>query len=217
MTMNRREFGKVTLGGVAIMAIGVEAGCDLASALTEADNIILLLSPLADGVAGIIEIADPPLAPAVMAADKLYDLAIANVETLLAQWAKASAAAQPGILSQALVAVQELNADSASLISSIAQIKGSEAAEIGAITSAITGEISALLTVIPQIGAMGGTTAAANGFAKKAMFGRVNLHGAQSAKSWRGGLVKRMKTPTGLPMDTARTALASKLEALQLK
>jgi hypothetical protein len=216
--MNRRQFSghlvKGALGASLLGTVVIEEGCSLSSALQEADNILLLLAPLGDGIFSIVEIADPPLALPLAGISKIYDAAVATVESLLAQWAKASAAAQPGILSQAQVAVQELNADAVNLISA-AQVKNpTTASQIASITSAVTGEISALLTVIPQIGALGGTTVALR---KATFFKGVDTWGQPSAKQWRSRLVKCLKDSTGLPMDTARTALAAKLEALPLK
>jgi hypothetical protein len=215
--MNRRDLIKSTvIGGLGAMTLTTE-GCTLASALTEADNILIFIAPLGDGAAAIIEIADPAIAPAVAAAAKIYDLAVTTVEGLLKQWAAASASAQPGILAQVQAAVVTLQADASALIAA-AQVKAaSTAAEIGSIFGAITSEISALLTVIPQIGALGGTTAALNKLTQKSVFGRGNLYGGQSAKSWRSGLVTRLSTPTGQPMDTARVALATTLKGLELK
>jgi len=216
--ITRRRFGLITMGGVAVLALGTEEGCNLSSALTEADNIIMLIAPLGDGAAVIVEIADPPLAPAVMAAVKIYDLGVAAVEKYLADWAKAAGSAQPGILSQAQAAVLALKNDVASLIAA-AQVKSaSAAAEIEVIFGTIVNEISALLTVIPQIGALGGTTQAMNAYSKTVASGRAkNLYGVRSAKTHRNDLVKRFSRPTGTAIDPARTALGAKLSALQMK
>lgn len=216
--MNRRIFiGNLTAGAAGAMllgAVGFEEGCNLASALQEADNILTLIAPLGDGIASIVEIADPAIALEVAAAVKVYDAAVAVVEADLANWSKASAAAQPGILSQAMAATQTLNADAAGLIK-LAQVKDpTSAAQIASITSAVTGEISALLTVIPQIGALGGTTAALGRFVIRK---GVNTWSQPSAKQWRGRLVKGLNESTGTPSDVPCKALAAKLKALPLK
>jgi hypothetical protein len=220
----RRDFGK-TLGLAALaLATGssfLVSGCSLASALTEADNILLLISPLGDGIAAIVEIADPLIAPAVAAAVKVYDLAVTTVDGLLKQWAAAAAAAQPGILSQALAAVTVLQQDAANLITA-AQVKATAAAaQISAVTGVVLKEIAALLTVIPQIGALGGTTAAAamvvRKYATGGLFHHVNLDHLRSAKQNRSDLVARLKTATGTAVDPACVNLAMRLEELPLK
>lgn len=213
MNISRREFGRKALLLPLAVAIMQSAGCSLSSALTEADNILALISPLGDGVAAIIDIADPALAPAVTAATAIYDIAVKAVEGFLSKWATASATAQPGILSQAQAAVQALAADATNLIAAARVTDATTAAEVAAITAAITGELSALLTVIPQIGAMGGTSFALGRLAVRKGF---KTYGP-SAKSVRSELAKRMSEPTGKPIDAARAALAVKLKSLQLK
>jgi hypothetical protein len=212
MELTRRAFNAILIVGGTVALIPLE-GCSLASALTEADNILILIAPLGDGVAAIVEIVDPAIAPAVIAADKIYDLALIAVENLLTEWAAASAAAQPGILAQAEEAIVTLQQDAQALIAA-AQVKGAAAmAEITAIFGAVLGEIAALLKIIPQIGGMGGTTVALNAAAKS---GKLHFKGPL-ARSVRASLVNELSTPTGQPMDAARTELAQKLDALQLK
>jgi len=216
--MNRRQFGGALVTGGAVALIGLDTfmleGCTLASALTEADNILKLIAPLGDGVAAIVEVVDPGIAVAVSAAAKIYDAAATAVENFLDDWAAASAAAQPGILAQAYAALQTLQQDAASLIAA-AQVKASAAAStIAAIFSTVIAEISALLTIIPQIGAMGGTTAA---LARVAHNGRVSLYGHESAKWHRSHLVGILNVSTGTAVDAPAHALATQLSALPLK
>lgn len=217
--ISRRGFIKNSGGSVLLFtAVGSAAffteSCNLASALNEANNIIKLVAPLGDGVAAIVEVADPPLAIAVAGADKLYDAGVVAVENLLSSWATASAAAQPGILAQTQAAIVNLQSNVNSLIVT-AQVKNpTSLAEIGTITGAMTSEISALLTIIPQIGALGGTTTALSKVVQKH---GLQLANHRSAKTWRGNLVKQMNTPTGTAIDAPRTVLAAKLQALDLK
>lgn len=219
MKMNRREFvGDLTKKGIGLVLLSsvvvVEEACTLESAINEADNILTLIAPLGDGVASVISIADPPIAPAVLAASGIYDAAVKAVENFLSDWATATAAAQPGILSETQTAVQVLNQDASNLIAA-SQVKDpTTAAEIGSITAAITDEISALLKVIPQIGAMGGTTAAAR---RLFLSKHVNLYSHRSAKSWRSVLVHQLETPTKTAIDGPRSELAAKLNKLSLK
>jgi|ERR1035437_1321805 hypothetical protein len=212
MKVSRRTFNNILVLSSVGAATLFESNCGTASALAEADNILMFIAPLGDGVAAIVEIADPPIAPLVAAAVAIYDPAVTAVEQFLGDWSKASAAAQPGILAQALAATQALQADAAKLIAA-AQVKNATAAaEIGAIFGALTGEIAALIKAIAHIGSLGGTKASL----AKAANGKMKMYGPD-AKACRQNLVNELSLPTNTALDAPRAALAAKLKALQLK
>lgn len=222
-TLNRRKFlvsgsqsvlaSRVLLGVVAAEAITFEAGCTPASVIGEAGNILTFIAPLGDGAAAIVEIVDPAIAPAVTLADGVYDVAVKALEDLLAKWSTASAATQPDLLDQIEAAAQTLSADAAQLIAA-AQVKSTAAAaRIAAIFGAVTSEISALLNLIPQLKAAGGTTTALQhmGIASK-----VKFAGYKKAEAYRSDLVKQL-APTGdAAVDAKLAALNAKLNGLQL-
>lgn len=223
--MNRREFGKksvLSLVGAGLAsrialtsAVGaialVEEGCTvtLASVLNEAGNILAFVAPLGDGIAAIVEVVDPAVAPLVMAAVAVYDAAIPAIEKLLADWSAASASAQPGILAQIEAAITALQTDVMNIIGSIKGIPASALAEANLIISTILGEISALIKDIANLMSAGGTKASLSKM-KFAMY-------APDARVNRDSMVKRLKIPTGTPMDAPRMALADKLSSIQFK
>jgi hypothetical protein len=222
--LTRREFNsQVALGTVALGTIaGAEFGLNgcsssppsVSTILTEINNILTFIAPLGDGIAAVIEIADPAIAPAVQAAVAIYDKAIPAIEALIAQWAAAAASAQPGILSQIQAAITALQADVTSIISSITGVGAMVLAEINSITSAILGEISSLLKAIGSLGAIGGTSAALGKMASQPKY--MKLAGP-SAKTRRSNLVAELQVPTGTNIDAPCQALAAKLAALPLK
>jgi hypothetical protein len=218
MNLSRRSFiGHLTTGGAAIYLVGCGAGGTptVASILTEADNILMFIAPLGDGAAAIIEVADPAIAPEVLIVVSIYDKAVPAIEQLLTDWAAASAADQPGILSQIEAAVTALQADAQNIISKITGVPATVLAEINSITSSILGEISALLKWILQLKTAGGTSAALHHMAANA-HKYVKMVGP-NAKTQRDILVKQLQVPTNTNIDSARFALATKLAALQLK
>jgi hypothetical protein len=191
-------------------------GCTPSSWLQEADDILLLLAPLGDGVLSILAVADPLEAIRITPLSKVYDTDTAAVEKFLADESVALLAAQPSIIAQLQALVATLHTDSLSLIQA-AQVKNTTVqAEIQAITGSILLEIGAILTVIPSILASGvaGVTGATG---QKIKAGMVPKN-YQSAKTVRGNLVKRLATPTGdAAIDAKCLALSQKLAALTLK
>jgi hypothetical protein len=218
--MDRRKFiGSsilvlTTAGATALLDSCAGGAPTVSSILTEVDNILMFIAPLGDGAAAIIEIADPPLAPLVQTAVAIYDKAIPVIEKYITDWAAASAAAQPGILAQLLATVQALQTDVRSIINSVTGVSATVLAEINSITASILGEVSALLKAIVSLGSAGGTTAALRRMAASRKYAKV---AGPSVKTRRTDLVAQLLVPTGTPIDTARTALAQKLQNLNFK
>jgi hypothetical protein len=216
--VNRRQFvGYLATGAAAatLSSCGAGGTPTVASILTEANNILMFIAPLGDGAAAIVEIADPAIAPEVQIVVAIYDKAVPAIEQLLTDWAAASAADQPGILSQIEAAITALETDVKNIISSITGVSAVVIAEINSITASILGEISALLKAILQLQGAGGTTAALNKMAAAPY--KFRSMAGPNAKTRRDNLVAELKVPTLTAIDPARTALAAKLAALPLK
>lgn len=191
--------GTSLVGGLAFLE-----GCSASDWLQEASNIITLIGPLGDGVLAIVEIADPALAPGLQVIDLAYDAAYQAVAKYLADEAAALKSAQPGAIGQLESFVGVLKNDATNLVSGVAGIRVQPyEAEISSLTNAITGEVNAILSVIPQI---------------KAGVKNVKVPPVQSAKELRKNLVKHFSSETGnARLDAVRTALAIKLNKLDLK
>jgi prophage DNA circulation protein len=217
--ITRRGFNTSLLVLSTGGAVGLlELGCGKvtpATILTEIDNILTFVAPLGDGVASIIEIADPAIAPIVAAAVAIYDKAVPAIEALIASWAAASAAAQPGILAQIQAAIQSLQQDVQGIITSVTGVSATVLAEINSITAAILGEISALLKAVQSLVGAGGTMSAAIGMAQQPRK-YAKLVGP-TTKTRRDNLAAELAAPTGTNIDPALAALSAKLKGLELK
>jgi hypothetical protein len=214
----RREFvGYLSAAGV-LGSVALE-GCSggtpsVSTILTEVGNILTFIAPLGDGIAAVIEVADPAIAPAVALAVGIYDKAIPVIEALIAQWAAAAATAQPGILAQIQAAITALQTDVTNIINSVTGVSAMVLAEINSITASILGEISALLKAIMSLGTVGGTTAA---LGKMAGSPRYMKLAGPSVQTRRNNLVAELSVPTGTNIDAPCQALAAKLTGLKFK
>ena len=216
--MERRTFlGRI---GSAVLALGtlgwstLLTGCTvtLADVLTEIGNVLTFIAPLISGVLPIVEVADPVLAPAVIAANAIFQAGVTAVSAFLDQWSAASAAAQPGILSQLQAAAQALQSDLSNLLDAANVSDMSTAAEVTAIATTATQEIAALLTFIAELKTSGGTTTALH-FAAKHYTGSLT-----PTADARASIVYHLRKPTGNgPLDAVRQRIAKKLSDITIK
>lgn len=220
-----KRMGSISVALLLSLCL-VVSGCSLAAGLTEAENIVKLIAPLGDGALAIVQLADPAIAPAVQAAAKDYDAAVPALETALSNWAAASASAQPTAFSQVEAAMTALQKSASGIISAI-PINSTAASVANDLTDAISEEVNSLASVIEQIQAGGGTTAAMqkvlDGYeyqvaATAPHTGKVSLKTHKRAKQLRNQLVKALSKPTGNPkVDAVRAHEAAQLKALALK
>ncbi len=216
--MERRSFLD-TIGG-AVLALGtlgcwstLLTGCTvtLADVLTEIGNVLTFIAPLISGVLPIVEVADPVLAPAVTGANTVFQAGVTAVSALLDQWSAASAAAQPGIVSQLQAAAQALQSDLSKLLAAHVS-DATTASEVAAIVTAATQEITVLLTFIAELKTSGGTTTALTNAAKHYTGSLTPTADA------RASIVHHLRKPTGnAPLDAVRQRIAKKLSEITVK
>jgi len=134
--------------------------CNFASVLEETASIINKVEPFIALVPAFVCPFAAAACPVVSAADQLAQKAMTDLSADFNRWASASAAAQPGLLAQVLIAAQQAQQDQAALIQD-AQVKNTAAqTEINGVASSIEGSIADLITLLEQTQAGGGTTAA---------------------------------------------------------
>ena len=192
--MQRRKFlGRLGSAALAFGTLGwsvVLTGCTitLADVLTEIGNVLQFIAPLVAGVLPIVEVADPVLAPAVTAANAVFQAGVTGASGFLDQWSAASAAAQPGILGQLQAATTALQSDLSNLLAAARVSDANAAGEVTTIVTTATQEVAALLTFIAQLKTPGGTA--------------TTLHAA--AKHYTGSL-----TPTADARASVKPAISS--------
>jgi hypothetical protein len=216
--MKRRTFlGRVASAALAFGTLGCSAlltGCTitLADVLTEIGNVLQFIAPLISGVLPIVEVVDPALAPAVTAANAVFQAGVAAASDFLDQWSAASAAAQPGILGQLQAVASALQSDLSNLLAAAHVSDSTVSTEVTTIVTTATQEVAALLAFIAQLGTSGGTAAALHAAAK---------HYAGSltpTADARASIVAHLRKPTGdAPLDTVRKHVAEKLSDVTIK
>ena len=216
--MKRRSFlGRV---GSAVLTLGtlgwstLLTGCTitLADVLTEIGNVLQFIAPLVSGVLPIVEVADPPLAPMVMAANALFQSGVTAASGFLDQWSAASASAQPGILAQFQAAASALQTDLTNLLTAAHVSDASAASEVTVIVTTATQELAALLAFIAQLKTPAHTAAALNAAAKHYTGSLTPTADA------RASIVDHLRKPTGnAPLDAVRTRIAVKLSGVTIK
>jgi len=170
--MQRRKFlGRLGSAALAFGTLGwsvVLTGCTitLADVLTEIGNVLQFIAPLVAGVLPIVEVADPVLAPAVTAANAVFQAGVTGASGFLDQWSAASAAAQPGILGQLQAATTALQSDLSNLLAAARVSDANAAGEVTTIVTTATQEVAALLTFIAQLKTPGGTATTLHAAAK---------------------------------------------------
>ena len=216
--MKRRSFlGTVGSAGLAVFTLSWSAlltGCTvtLADVLTEIGNVLKFIAPLIAGVLPIVEVADPILAPAVTAANAVFQAGVTAVSGFLDDWSAASAAAQPGIWAQVEAAAQALQADIAQLLAAARVSDPTTSSEVVSITTIAAQEVAAMLTFIAGLKATGGTTAALNQVAAK------YTGSLTPAADARASIVAHLRKATGnTRLDVVRKALAKKLSDVNIK
>ena len=215
--MERRSFlGRVGSAALAFGTLGwstLLTGCTitLADVLTEIGNVLQFIAPLISGVLPIVEVADPVLAPAVTAANAIFQTGVTAVSSFLDQWSAASAVAQPGILGQLEAAANALQNDLSNL--AVAHVSDASAAnEVTTIVTTATQEVAALLALITQLKASGGTAAALKVAAKRYTGSLTPTADA------RASIVNHLRKPTGnAPLDAVRKRVATKLSEVTIK
>ena len=170
--MKRRSFlGRACSAILTLATLGwstLLTGCTitLADVLTEIGNVLQFIAPLVSGVLPIVEVADPVLAPAVTAANALFQAGVTAVSGFLDQWSATSAAAQPGILGQLQAAASALQNDLSNLLAAAHLSDASAASEVTVIVTTATQEVAALLAFIAELKTPNHTAAALNAAAK---------------------------------------------------
>jgi hypothetical protein len=216
---DRRTFlGRMSIVWLAVLAGAIPflEGCaiTLADVLKEIGNVLTFIAPLVAGILPIVEIADPALAPAVSAANAIFQAGVAAVNGFLQQWSNASAAAQPGIMNQLEAAAQTLQSQLSNLLAAAHVNDPTTNGEVTAIVSVAVQEVGALLTFIGQLKATGGTTASLSKVKVSVRYsGSLDPVGDARSK-----MVKHLRKSIGnAPIDAVRKQLSDKLDSLRIE
>jgi hypothetical protein len=216
--MKRRTFlGRVVSAALALGTLGWSAlltGCTvtLADVLTEIGNVLEFIAPLVSGVLPIVEVADPVLAPAVTAANAVFQAGVTAVSGFVDEWSAASAAAQPSILGQLQAAASALQSDLSNLLGAAHVSDATVSGEVTTIVTTATQEIAALLTFIAQLKTSGGMSAALHATAKRYTGSLTPTADA------RASIVTHLHKSTGnVPLDAIRRRVAEKLSDVTIK
>lgn len=183
----------------------VTQACNFSAGLEEIANTITKVDPFINLIPAFVCPFDPTICPAVTATDKLITTAMGTVSQDFSAWSSAAATAQPGLLSQLIVAVNQVQNDQASLIQE-AQVKNSNAQTVvNGVASSIEGSISDLLTLLQQAQASGGTSAALASMLKDATPGYDEVRMPGVYATFLGNPLRVFASPNTLKLKGGKT------------
>ncbi len=132
------------------------------NALAEISKYEQEILPFAELVPAFVCPVSPVACTAVTAGMQVFNPVAQDVSSLFSQWSTASASAQPGLIAQLLVTVQQLQDAEATLVKD-AQVKNPNAqAQINGVTSSLLAATGDFLKLLVATQTQGGTTQAFN-------------------------------------------------------
>ncbi len=225
--MRRRSFLAFASSAVLAMVLSVSvllAGCTFAQSVDEAANILDATLPVVQGIGGVVSLADPALAPVVIAFVTAYSTEEPVATKAFRDWVTADAANQPGALGIFEAALTTLKTDLAQLETAAHVKDPAHQNTIDLFVASAQSMLTEVLTLVLQVKAAGGTSSAALLVLHENYGGGADASPAKTKKAalpkpavdhkhFSADLKKRLAVKTGDPkLDAVRAEVASKLK-----
>jgi hypothetical protein len=210
MNITRRGMVKGFGAGLVLVGAGGSLSLEGCTAGDEFINILNLMEPAIDGVVLIVNLVDPPLGVVIQAGVTIFDQEIPVITKIYNDWVAASAAAQPGFLSQLEAALAVLRQDALTILTGAHVTDPAHQTAIGFIINAVLSEITEIASLIVSAKASGGTPSAAAKAVKRTSLGKPVV----SASAFRSKLVSQLTWKSGnAQLDATCAQIAQKVKA----